>query len=80
MHDAVIAAVRDVASNEIMPRFLKAARQRKADGRLSTSADVAAQDALARKLAAIAPCPIVAEAMTHAQQVEQWKNWVRARA
>jgi myo-inositol-1(or 4)-monophosphatase len=72
MIEAVIAAVREVAAREIMPRFLKVAHERKADGSLVTSADLAAQEALARHLAAIHPCPIVAEEMTREQQVEQW--------
>lgn len=38
MLDAVIAAVREVARDEVMPRFLRVAHQRKADGTLTTAA------------------------------------------
>jgi myo-inositol-1(or 4)-monophosphatase len=72
MLDATIHAVRDVAMQEIMPRFLKVAHQRKADGSLYTAADLSAQEALIKKLAAIRACPIVGEEMTHARQVEEW--------
>lgn len=70
--ERVIAAVRQVAAEEIMPRFLKVAHQRKADGSLFTEADLAAQDALARALKEIHPVPLVGEEMTHEQQVERW--------
>ncbi len=44
MLDAVIAAVKAVAQQEILPRYLKVARQRKADGSLFTEADLATQE------------------------------------
>lgn len=72
MLQAVTAAVREVAVKEVMPRFLKVAYERKADGSLFTSADLAAQDALTRKLSAIDPCPVVAEEMSRERQMEQW--------
>jgi myo-inositol-1(or 4)-monophosphatase len=72
MLQAVIAAVREVATKEVMPRFLKVAHERKADGSLFTSADLAAQHALTRKLTAIDPCPVVAEEMSRQQQMEHW--------
>ncbi|MCW5605947.1 MAG: inositol monophosphatase family protein [Burkholderiales bacterium] len=72
MLEAVIAAVREVALSEVMPRFLKVAHERKADGSLFTSADLAAQEALVHRLAAIDACPVVAEEMTREQQVERW--------
>jgi myo-inositol-1(or 4)-monophosphatase len=68
----VIAAVKRVAAEEIMPRYLKVAHQRKSDGSLFTEADLAAQDALTRALQAIYPGPVVGEEMTQAQQVEHW--------
>lgn len=70
--DAVIAVVRDVARREIMPRFLKVAHSRKADGSLFTAADIAAQDALANALQAISPAAVVGEEMTPETQTEQW--------
>jgi myo-inositol-1(or 4)-monophosphatase len=70
--ERVIAAVRRVAAEEVMPRFLKVAHQRKADGSLFTEADLAAQDALARALRDICPVPLVGEEMTAEEQVERW--------
>ncbi|TSA52937.1 MAG: inositol monophosphatase, partial [Nitrosomonadaceae bacterium] len=55
MLDAVIAAVKVVAQQEIMPRYLRVARQRKADGSLFTEADLATQEALTRELRKIYP-------------------------
>ena len=72
MLDAVIAAVRAVAQQEIMPRYLRVARQRKADGSLFTEADLAAQEALMRELWKIYPGTVVGEEMPEQQQVEQW--------
>ena len=72
MLNDVMATVREVAKREVMPRFLKVAHERKADGSLFTSADLAAQDALLTKLPAISDAPIVSEEMKHDEQVEQW--------
>jgi len=70
--EAVLAVVRAVAAREIMPRFLKVAHSRKADGSLYTEADLAAQEALASGLRSIAHVPVVAEEMTRERQAEQW--------
>jgi myo-inositol-1(or 4)-monophosphatase len=75
IHDVlerVIAAVKRVAADEIMPRFQRVAHQRKADGSLFTDADVAAQEALVRALREIDPVPVVGEEMTQALQAERW--------
>ncbi|HVS27167.1 MAG TPA: inositol monophosphatase family protein [Burkholderiales bacterium] len=72
MLDAVISAVREVAKQQIMPRYLKVAQQRKSDGTLYTEADIAAQEALALRLREIHPSPVLAEEMSHEQQAEQW--------
>ena len=72
MLDAVIAAVKAVAQQEIMPRYLRVARQRKADGSLFTEADLATQEALTRELRKIYPGTVVGEEMPEQQQVEQW--------
>jgi len=72
MLEAVIAAVQEVASSEIMPRFMRVRHERKADRSVYTEADLAAQAALVRKLAAIAKHPTVAEEMTENEQVERW--------
>ncbi len=68
----VLDVVRKVAADEVMPRYLKVAHQRKSDGSLFTEADLAAQDALSRMLPQIHPGPIVGEEMTQEQQAERW--------
>jgi myo-inositol-1(or 4)-monophosphatase len=68
----VCDVVRAVAAEEVMPRYLKVARQRKSDGSLFTDADLAAQAALVAKLSDLRAVPVVAEEMTREQQAEQW--------
>ena len=70
---AVIAAVKLVTAEEIMPRYLKVAHQHKSDGSLCTEADIAAQSALSKKLQAILNVPVMGEEMTVAEQRELWK-------
>src|SRR6185295_6776680 len=72
MLDQVIACVREVAAEEIMPRYLKVAHQRKSDGSLFTEADLAAQEALTRALQSIHSGPVVGEEMSQEKQVELW--------
>ena len=69
---AVLDVVRQVATDEIMPRYLKVAHSRKADGSLFTEADIASQEALTRALRRISDIPVVAEEMTQQEQAEQW--------
>lgn len=70
--EAVAAAVRAVGREEVMPRYLKVAHERKMDGSLLTEADVAAQHALIQALTAIAPHPVLGEEMTEAEQRQSW--------
>src|SRR6185295_19092733 len=70
--DRVIAAVKRVAAEEIMPRYLKVAHHRKSDGSLFTEADLAAQEALTRALQSIHSGPVVGEEMSQEKQVELW--------
>jgi myo-inositol-1(or 4)-monophosphatase len=70
--ERVIDVVRKVAADEVMPRYLRVAHQRKSDGSLFTEADLAAQDALSRLLPRIQAGPIVGEEMTREQQAEHW--------
>ncbi|RPI42061.1 MAG: inositol monophosphatase family protein [Betaproteobacteria bacterium] len=72
MLQSVLGVVREVATDEIMPRYLKVAHSRKADGSLFTEADIAAQEALKLGLRGIAEIPVVAEEMTQQEQAEQW--------
>ncbi len=70
---AVIAAVKKIARQEIMPRYLKVAHERKTDGSVFTQADLAAQTALKEELPRIFDCPVLGEEMTDAEQRELWE-------
>jgi len=71
---AVVAAVKLVAAEEIMPRYLKVAHQRKGDGSLCTEADTAAQTALTKKLQAILNVPVLGEEMPAGEQHAIWQS------
>lgn len=71
---AVVAAVKLAAAEEIMPRYLKVAHQRKSDGSLCTEADMATQRALIRKLQAILNVPVLGEEMTGGEQRALWQS------
>lgn len=71
---AAIAAVKLVAAEEIMPRYLKVSHQHKSDGSLCTEADIATQTALTRKLQALCNVPVLGEEMTEAEQHEIWRT------
>ena len=68
----VMAAVRDVAHAEIVPRYLRAAATRKYDGSLVSEADPAAQRALTARLRAILDVPVLGEEMPAAEQRAVW--------
>lgn len=70
---AAIAAVKLVTAEEIMPRYLRVAHQHKIDGSLCTEADIAAQNALTKKLQAILNVPVLGEEMTTAEQRALWE-------
>ena len=72
MIESVVAAVRGVAEQEVMPRYLKVAQRRKSDGTLLTEADLAAQHALAAALPAIHPAAVMGEEMSQDQQFARW--------
>ncbi len=71
---AVVAAVKLVTAEEIMPRYLKVAHHHKYDGSLCTEADIAAQGALTKKLQAILNVPVLGEEMTAAEQRALWET------
>jgi myo-inositol-1(or 4)-monophosphatase len=71
---ATIAAVKLVAAEEIMPRYLKVAHQHKSDGSLCTDADIATQTALTKKLQAICNVPVLGEEMPEAEQHAIWQS------
>ena len=64
----VEAAVRDVATTEIMPRFLRVVREHKSDGSALSAADLAAQRFLAARLTTLADLPILGEEMEEGEQ------------
>lgn len=68
----VTDAVRRVALQEVMPRYLKVAHRAKADGSPCTDADLAAQEALRSELQAIEMLPMVGEEMSDQDHAEQW--------
>lgn len=72
MLKAIVAAVKLVAAEEIMPRYMKVAHQRKSDGSLCTEADIASQEALTRKLQAILNVPVIGEEMGVEEQKILW--------
>jgi myo-inositol-1(or 4)-monophosphatase len=74
---AVIAAVKLVAAEEIMPRYMKVAHQHKIDGSLCSEADIASQEALTRKLQAIVNVPVIGEEMSAEQQMALWADGMR---
>jgi myo-inositol-1(or 4)-monophosphatase len=71
---ATIAAVKLVAAEEIMPRYLKVSHQHKNDGSLCTEADIATQTALIRKLQAICNVPVLGEEMPEEEQLAIWQS------
>ena len=71
---AVIAAVKLVTAEEIMPRYLRVAHQHKVDGSLCTEADLAAQSALTKKLQAILNAPVLGEEMSVDEQHALWDS------
>lgn len=66
--------MREVASLEVMPRYLRVAQQQKNDGSLFTEADLAAQATFERLLPQIVDCPILGEEMPTEQQLSIWRD------
>lgn len=69
---ALESIVREVAREAIMPRYLNAVREHKADGSSLTDADVASQKALIRRLPELRQAPVIGEEMSPKQQAECW--------
>ena len=72
MLNAVIAVVKKVAHEEIIPRYMQVAREFKPDGSFCSEADLIAQEVLLRELQKIYPCPQLGEEMPEQEQREQW--------
>ncbi|MDR3214276.1 MAG: inositol monophosphatase [Azoarcus sp.] len=64
--------VREIATREILPRYLKVSRGRKADGSLFTEADLATQGRLAEFLPKLLPGPVLGEEMSGEMQARLW--------
>lgn len=64
-----IDVVRRVAAEEILPRYRSVVATQKDDGSLVTEADLAAQDALVRRLQALEAIPVIAEEMPSHEQL-----------
>ncbi len=69
---ALESLVRDIAREEILPRYLKSARNRKADGSLFTEADLESQRRFTEALPTLLPGPVLGEEMTPEEQARQW--------
>jgi myo-inositol-1(or 4)-monophosphatase len=74
---ATIALVRQVARDEVMPRFLHVQRQLKNDGTLFSEADLAAEKFLAARLPDVLPSPVIGEEMPRAAQQAAWDTGQR---
>jgi 3'(2'), 5'-bisphosphate nucleotidase/myo-inositol-1(or 4)-monophosphatase len=64
--------VRNIAATEILPRYLKVSRSRKADGSLFTEADLATQRRLSETLPLLLPGPVLGEEMSGEMQARLW--------
>lgn len=72
MLNQVIAIVKKVAQDEVMPRYLKVAHSQKTDGSMFTAADLACQNALITELRLLADYPVLGEEMTEDEQAKLW--------
>jgi 3'(2'), 5'-bisphosphate nucleotidase/myo-inositol-1(or 4)-monophosphatase len=71
---ALESLVRDIARDVILPRYLKSARNRKADGSLFTEADVESQRRFTESLPSLLPGPVLGEEMSGEEQGRLWSE------
>ncbi|MBR6026070.1 MAG: inositol monophosphatase family protein [Neisseriaceae bacterium] len=64
--------IREVAQQEVMPRFLRVGSKRKSDGSPFTEADLMAQQALCSELKKMVDCPVLGEEMSSAEHRRLW--------
>ena len=76
MLEKVVALVKEVGQEVIMPRYLKVHRQYKSDGSFFTEADVTAQNVLFDGLREIDAVPLLGEEMSREEQEIQWINGI----
>lgn len=69
---ALESLVRDIAREEILPRYLKSARSRKADGSLFTEADIESQRRFSQALPTLLPGAVLGEEMSGEEQARLW--------
>lgn len=69
---ALESLVRDIAREEILPRYLKSARTRKADGTLFTEADIESQRRFSAALPELLPGAVLGEEMSAEEQARLW--------
>lgn len=69
--------MRDIARDEILPRYLKSSRNRKEDGSVYTEADLASQRCFADALPQLLPGGVLGEEMTAAEQLALWHKGKR---
>ncbi len=74
---ALESIVRDIAREEILPRLLKSARNKKADGSLFTEADLESQRRFTAALPDFLPGAVLGEEMTTAEQARLWSEGQR---
>lgn len=66
--------VREIAQEQVMPRFLRAQSERKPDGSLLSEADLAAQAAFAERLPQLIDAPVLGEEMSSDTQQMLWQQ------
>ncbi|MCV2219282.1 inositol monophosphatase family protein [Thauera sp. Sel9] len=71
---ALESLVRDIARDEILPRYLKSARNRKPDGSLFTEADLASQRCFSEALPKFLAGEVLGEEMTATEQAHLWNE------
>ena len=71
---ALESLVRDIARDEILPRYLKSARNRKPDGSLFTEADLASQRCFSEALPKLLAGAVLGEEMTATEQAHLWNE------
>ncbi|MBN9694497.1 MAG: inositol monophosphatase [Zoogloea sp.] len=68
--------VRNMARETILPRYLRAVREQKADGSVLTEADLASQAALMECLPQLIMAPVLGEEMTPEEQGRVWHEGI----
>ena len=69
---ALADLVREMAKETILPRYLSAVREHKADGSVLTEADLASQAALVERLPRLIPGAVLGEEMSAEEQGRVW--------